>query len=253
MMRSHVRAAVTVGVLGGFISSLGIAWAALPPAAGGIKGRVRLTGKAPGNPVIRMGVDPLCAKSNAGKRVFQETVVTDREGGLAHVFVKLMGRFPSTPVPAAPVTIDQRGCVYVPRVIGARVGQTLQVRNSDALLHNVHSASAGGNVFNVGQPVAGLVFRHPLKPEPEMVSLKCDVHRWMTTYVGVVDHPYFAVTGKDGAFEIANVPAGTYSIRAWHERYGLSTASVRVTSGTAATVAFVYTGLEKTPGPSTGR
>src|ERR1700675_2732781 len=91
---------------------------------GTIKGHVRLTGKLPGNPFIRMGMDPMCNKINAGKRVIQETVVATIDGSMANVFVRLQGNFPETPVPAQPVTIDQRLCIYVPRVIGARVGQT---------------------------------------------------------------------------------------------------------------------------------
>src|SRR2546422_9396963 len=100
---------------------------------GTIKGHVRLSGKLPGNPFIRMGMDPMCSKMNAGKRVIQEYVVATIDGSLANVFVRLQGNFPQTPVPAQPATIDQRGCVYVPRVVGARVGQTIQVKNSDAL------------------------------------------------------------------------------------------------------------------------
>ena len=193
---------------------------AAAPNAGIISGRVRLTGKPHGNPVIRMAVDPMCRKAAGGARRFNEIVLTDHDGGLANVFVKLQGTFPRTPVPPAPVTIDQRACTYIPRVVGARIGQVLEARNSDPLLHNVHSHSIGANTFNVGQPVAGLVFRVPLKAETGMLRISCDVHRWMTTYVGVVDHPYFAVTGRDGRFTIAGVPTGTYTLVSWHERYG---------------------------------
>src|SRR2546427_6689954 len=92
---------------------------------GTIKGHVRLTGKLPGNPIIRMGMDPMCSKMNAGKRVIQEYVVASIDGSLANVFVRLQGNVPQTPVPTQPVIIDQHGCVYTPRVIGARVGQTV--------------------------------------------------------------------------------------------------------------------------------
>src|SRR5215470_233356 len=100
-------------------------------STGTIKGHVHLTGKLPGNPIIRMGMDPMCAKINAGKRVIQEYVVASLDGSLANVFVRLQGNFPQTPVPSQPVTIDQRGCIYTPRVVGLRVGQTLQFKNSD--------------------------------------------------------------------------------------------------------------------------
>jgi plastocyanin len=208
--------------------------------AGVIRGRVRLSGRNPGNAVIRMGLDPGCTALNEGRRVVQEVVLTGPDGGLANVFVALEGTFPRTPAPATPVVIDQRGCVYQPRVVGARAGQMLEVRNSDPLLHNVHSRSSGPNAFNVGQPQAGVVSTFRLEAQPGMLRLACDVHRWMTAFVGVVDHPYFAVTGTDGAFQLAGVPPGTYRIRAWHERYGDLSQSVRVGPEGTAAVSFAY-------------
>src|SRR4249920_1718944 len=154
--------------------------------AGSIKGTVVAKGKVPGNAIIRMGVDPKCAQLNEGARVLQEAVAATADGHLANVFVRLKGTFPDSPVPAAPVVIDQRKCVYGPRVIGMRVGQTLQFRNDDQLLHNVHSSSAVGNSFNIAQPIAGMVYSFTPKSEEMMVKIGCDVHRWMTAYVGVV-------------------------------------------------------------------
>ena len=173
---------------------------------GAIRGHIRVNGKLPGNPVIRMGMDPMCAKLNAGKRPVQEIVAATADGSLANVFVSLQGSFPATPVPAEPVTIDQRACMYVPRVIGARVGQTIHVRNSDELLHNVHGVSARGNAFNVSQPKAGIVQQLQLKEPEIMLRVTCDVHRWMTAFVGVVSHPYFATSGVAGTYTIENVP-----------------------------------------------
>jgi plastocyanin len=216
-------------------------------ARGTIKGHVRLGGEEPGNPVIRMGKDPMCAAINRGKQVVQETVLASLDGSLANVFVRLQGNFPATPVPSEPVTIDQRSCVYVPRVMGVRVGQTLQVRNDDEILHNVHSLSVKSNTFNVSEPKAGMVQQFKMKDEEVMLRIKCDIHSWMTTYVGVVPNPYFAVSSKAGTFEIANVPAGTYTIIAWHERYGPVTKMVTVRAGAVAAVDFTYTGKEKPP------
>src|ERR1700676_3876391 len=119
--------------------------AAQAAGRGTIKGHIRLTGKEPGNPIIRMGMDPMCARINAGKRVIQQTVLASLDASLANVFVQLEGTFPQTPVPSTPVTIDQSGCLYHPRMLGARVGQMLQVKNSDELLHNIHGLSARGN------------------------------------------------------------------------------------------------------------
>jgi len=207
---------------------------------GAIRGHIRVNGKLPGNPIIRMGMDPMCAKLNAGKRPVQEIVAATADGSLANVFVSLQGSFPATPVPTEPVTIDQRACIYVPRVVGARVGQTLQVRNSDELLHNVHGLSARGNTFNVSQPKAGLVQQLQLKEDEIMLRVTCDVHRWMTAFVGVVSHPYFATSGVAGTYAIENVPAGTYTIQAWHEQYGVVTQKVLVTAGSTTAVDFAY-------------
>jgi plastocyanin len=210
-------------------------------ARGTIRGHVKLEGKLPGNPVIRMGMDPMCARLNEGRRQVQEYVAAALDGSLANVFVRLEGTFPATPVPKEPVVIDQRACMYVPRMVGARVGQTLQVRNDDELLHNVHSLSAKGNTFNVSEPKAGMAQSFTLKDE-EMLRIKCDIHSWMTTFVGIVDHPYFSVSSPAGTFEIRNVPAGSYDIVAWHERYGPLRAHVAVRAGATATVNFTYPG-----------
>jgi len=214
-------------------------------ASGVITGRVRLTAAPPGNPIIRMGMDPRCAEAVRGARVVQDAVVTSGDGGLANAFVHLAGSFPGAPPPSGAVTIDQQRCMYRPRVVGARVGQTLEFRNSDQTLHNVHSLSTSSNDFNVGQPIKGQTYVFRLKREEVMLHIKCDVHRWMTAYVGVVDHPYFAVSGEQGTFTIEAIPVGRHTIRAWHERYGALTQSVEVLPGTTTPVEFIYTGSEK--------
>jgi len=217
-------------------------------ATGTITGHVRLMSAAPANSIIRMGADPLCSRTNAGKRLTSEVVLRSADGGLANAFVDLQGAFPATPVPAAPVTIDQRGCIFVPRVVGARVGQMLQVTNSDPTGHNVHSLSTRGNQFNVSQPLTGMKSTFPLKNDDVVMRIKCDIHSWMVSYVGVVAHPYFGVSGGDGAFRITGVPAGRHAIRVWHERYGRLMKNVEVKAGGTVTVDFAYTGSEQ---PST--
>jgi plastocyanin len=216
-------------------------------AGGTIRGHIAVTGTVPGNPVIRMGMDPICAKLTAGTRPVQEIVLAGADGSLANVFVSLQGSFPATSVPAEPVTIDQRGCMYVPRVVGARLGQTVQVRNSDEVYHNVHGTSTHGNGFNFSQPRAGIVQQLRLQDQEIMLRVTCDVHRWMTAFVGVVSHPYFDTSGAGGTFEILNVPAGTHTIQAWHERFGVLTQSVRVVEGSSSTVEFAYDG-NRSPG-----
>ena len=204
-----------------------------------------MTGKLPGNPVIRMRIDPGCTKLTAGKMIVQEYVAATIDGSLANVFVRLKGNFPQTPVPAQPVVIDQTSCMYTPRVVGARVGQTVQIKNSDPLLHNIDALSGKGNGFNVGQPRAGLVYEFKPKTEEVMLHLKCDVHNWMNAYIGVVTNPYFAISNTKGTFEISKVPPGTYTIEAWHERYGPVSKMVTVKAGAVTTVDFSYASTEK--------
>ena len=219
--------------------------AAAQANTGTIKGHVHLSGKLPGNPIIRMGMDPMCSKINAGKRILQEYVVATVDGSLANVFVRLQGNVPQTPISTQPVIIDQRGCVYAPRVVGERAGQVLQIKNSDALMDNVHGLSGKDNSFNVGQPAAGMVYQWKAKNEEIMVHLKCDIHNWMNAYIGVVTNPYFAVSDTMGTFQIDKVPPGTYTLQAWHERFGALTKTITVKAGAATTVDFTYTGNEK--------
>jgi plastocyanin len=212
---------------------------------GTIRGKVRITGKLPGNPIIRMGVDPMCSKANAGKRVIQENVVAAIDGSLGNVFVRLKGNFPQAPVPTQPVTVDQHNCVYAPRVIGARVGQTIQIKNSDAFMHNVDALSGKANGFNIAQPRAGLVYEFKPKNEEVMMHVKCDIHSWMNLYIGIVTNPYFAVSDTMGTFEIRGVPPGTYSIEGWQEKLGLVSKMVSVKAGAVTTVDLSYASTEK--------
>jgi len=211
---------------------------------GTITGHVRLMGAPPENSPIRMRADPMCDQANAGQPKVQESVVAAPDGSLANVFVRLQGSFPATAAPTEPVAIDQRGCIYSPRMVGVQIGQPLRVRNSDPGLHNVHGVSGGPDVFNVGQPMAGMVNEFRLKDEG-VLRLQCDVHTWMVAFVGVVNHPYFAVTGTAGTFELRDVPVGTYTIDAWHELYGPLTMNVRVEAGAVADVDFAYSSEEK--------
>jgi len=221
-----------------------VSLASAAPSAGTLKGRIKLTGPEPGNRVIRMGMDPMCAKLWTGKRPVDEVVVVSKDGGLQNAFVKLDGSFPGSPVPSQPVLLDQQGCFYHPRLLGARVGQVLRVKNSDNLLHNVHSSSTHRNGFNFGQPIAGITSDFKLADE-EMLRVACDVHRWMTAWIGVVDHPYFAVSGADGSFVINNVPAGKRNVTVWHETLGTLTKSVDVKEGATTTLEFDYPPAKK--------
>jgi plastocyanin len=245
-MKGGIRIAIAAFTIAAVIAGANLAGpgASAQTNTGTIKGKVRLNGPLPGNRIIRMGVDPMCAAANAGKRVVDEVVAASADGSLANAFVKLEGTFPRTQVPTEPVVVDQRGCVYHPRIVGARVGQLLRIKNSDNVLHNVHGITTHTNSFNVGQPMSGMQYDFRLKDE-EMLKIICDIHRWMTAYVGVVTHPYFAVSAADGSFTISGVPSGRQTISVWHERFGTLKQTADVKPGATTTVTFAYTGNEK--------
>lgn len=245
--RSATAGLLAAAVVTGFTSS-----AAAAPGTGTVVGHVRLTGPAPANPVIRMGVDPACSRAYGDARPTHDFVVRAADGGLANAFVEVRGPFPGAPVPATPVVLDQQGCMFRPRVLAMQRGQVLEVRNGDRTLHNVHAVSARGNSFNVSQVAGRPPFTVAMAHAEQMLRVTCDVHRWMNVFVAVVDHPYFAVTGVAGAFTIRDVPAGRHTVQVWHERYGPLAAVVDVPPGGTATADFTYAGTEKAappPGP----
>ena len=211
---------------------------------GAIEGHVRLAGDLPGNPVIRMGVDPLCSQLTKGKQIVQESVLTSPDGSLANVFIfiRLQRSYAETPVPDEPVVINQRDCVFVPRVVAARAGQLVQIKNSDPLLHNLNTQTTTTNRFNVAQPMQGMVYEFRPVEEEGMLRIRCDLHRWMTEYIGVVAHPYFAVTDLTGTFRITDVPLGSHTLHTWHEEYGVLTQTVTVEADRVATADVIYPG-----------
>jgi plastocyanin len=214
-------------------------------ATGTIVGHVKYMGPTPVNPIIRMGADPRCNKLYVGKRPTAPTFVVGADGAFANVLVNVDGSFPKATVPTTPVVLNQKDCMYVPRVLGARIGQTLQVTNEDPTDHNVHSLSKAGNDFNRSQLINGKPFDVTLKAN-ELLRITCDSHTWMTAYVGIFDNPYFAVSGTDGSFTIANVPAGKQSVKAWHEVMGMQTQMVDVQAGKTTTVDFTFAPGQKT-------
>ena len=216
---------------------------------GTIVGTIHLTGKPMANPIIRMGADPNCLKLNAGKRVVQEIVVQSADGGLGNAFVHVSGSFPSAKSGSGSVTLDQQGCTYHPRILGAQVGQTLIIKNDDSTLHNVHSISKLYH-FDQAQPTAGLTLAVPLKAEEIVLHVKCNVHPWMTGFIGIANNPFYAVSDDTGKFKIENVPAGKQTIEVWQERYGVLTQTVEVKAGATVNVDLSYTGNEQPPAAS---
>jgi plastocyanin len=207
---------------------------------GTLAGRVLFEGSAPESKPIKMASDPVCLRAHPDGRAF-ETFVVDK-GGLENVFVYVkdgLGNY-YFDVPAEAVKLDQKGCLYYPHVFGARVGQPIEIQNSDQTLHNVHALPTVNREFNFAQSLAGIKNIKTFTTPEVMIPFKCDVHGWMNAYAGVLTHPYFAVTANGGRFELKNVPAGTYTIEAWHEKAGAQTQNVTLGEKDSKDITFTF-------------
>jgi plastocyanin len=192
--------------------------------------------------MFKLDGDPKCVTENGGPERADESLVVGQNQTLQNVFVYVkdgLGAF-GFPVPTEPVVLDQDKCRYVPRVLGVRVGQPLSIRNSDPLLHNVRADAKINQSFNTSTPLEGVSFQRTFATKEVMVPFKCDVHAWMTAFVGVLDHPYFGTTAADGTVRLANLPPGTYTIEAWHETLGTRTEQVTIGAKEAKDVTFIF-------------
>jgi plastocyanin len=223
--------------LGAALASGTLAISGLSFAAGSISGTIAYTGAPPKVEKLVKKSDAVCAKTETA----DETVLLSKDGkSLANVVVRITKNAPAgTKAPATPVTIDQQGCVYHPRVQGAVEGQKLQVKNSDGTLHNIHAYAGTKTLFNQAQPPKAKEIEKDTKGA-DVVKLKCDVHPWMVGYVVISKTPFFATTTGEGKFEIKDVPPGTYTVEAWHEKLGTQTAEVKVEEGKPADPKFTF-------------
>jgi PQQ-dependent catabolism-associated beta-propeller protein len=209
--------------------------------SGKLRGEARFDGKVPAPKRISMDAEKACQDMHKSA-VYDNQVLVNDQGGLANVFVYIKSGLegkvfePSTQT----VMLDQKGCQFVPRVIGIRTGQTLSVRNSDPVSHNIHPKPQNNRDWNQQQgPKEPDLERRFARPEV-MIPVKCDVHAWMRSYIGVLDNPFFAVTDANGSFAIDGIPAGRYTIAAWHEVFGEITQNVIVARGEGTSIKFVF-------------
>jgi hypothetical protein len=212
-----------------------------------VTGSVMFEGTAPQPQRIDMSEEPVCADKYANGPTTQ-AVVVNQNGTLSWVFVyvkegrtqdgRALGdiRFP---IPQEPVILDQDGCRYDPHVFGIQVGQTLQIQNSDGILHNINARPQVARGFNISQPVE-MTSTRTFSQSEVMIPIGCDVHGWMQAYAGSVPHPYHSTTGDDGTFRLAPLPPGTYTIEAWHEQYGTRTQQVTVGPNETAEIRFTF-------------
>ena len=213
-----------------------------PATAGSVTGVITFAGPKGARKLVSMEAEEGCQQANAGKPVYEEPVLTGKKGGLANAFVYIQsGLEGKTFEPATEaVVLDQQGCMFVPRVVGLRAGQTLDLKNGDSVAHNIHPMPKSNREWNQEQPPHAPDVEHRFARPEIMIPVKCNIHAWMHSYIGVVGHPYFAVTGPDGSFTWKNVPPGDYTVAVWHETLGAQTQPLHVAASTGAAVNFTY-------------
>ena len=205
-----------------------------------LKGVVRFEGMPPKPKLISMSADPSCAKQNPSP-VFAQEVVTDSKGDLQNVVVFVAEGLGDRTfeVPTQPVVVEQKGCMYVPHVLAVRANQPLHMVNDDPTSHNVHPTPANNREWNKAEPPGSSV-DEAFAREEIAIPVKCNVHPWMHSYIAVFKHPYFAVTSKDGSFDLSSLPPGTYTIKAWHETLGTSTQTITLGANETKEISFVF-------------
>lgn len=207
-----------------------------------IAGKIKFSGAASKAKMIQVTSDAYCTKQHAGGQIASEEVVVNSNKTLKNVLVYvkkgLEGKKFATIKEAA--VINQHGCWYEPHVLAVMVNQPVKILNSDETLHNIHSMPKVNSGFNFAQPAKGMETTKTFDKEEMMIPIKCDVHSWMGGYIGVLSHPYFAVTGEDGSFALKNLPPGEYQIEAWHEKFGVQSQTVKVAEKESKTVEFTF-------------
>jgi plastocyanin len=210
-----------------------------PATAGSVSGRVTLSGPAPAPEVLHIAVDQTCIQA-MGTSAKSDAILIGADAAIQNAFVYIKDSLSdyAFDVPTTPVVLDQTGCRYSPRIFGVRVGQPLEMVNSDATMHNVHAMPMVNQEFNRGTPKANDRFTQIFTAPEQMVLFKCDLHAWMRAYGGVMPHPFFQVTGADGAYSLKGVPPGKYDLVVWHEKLGSVTQPVEIGNGQAVSLNF---------------
>jgi plastocyanin len=230
-----------------------------PPAGGGktvdtataatLTGRVTFVGAVPTPDRIVVNHDAACLQA-LGSNSASEAVLVSADGGLQNVFIHVKDAFAeySFAVPATAFVLDQKGCKYTPRVFGIRAGQTMEIINSDDTMHNVHALPMTNQEFNKGLALRGQRMTQVFTAPEVMVRFKCDVHAWMSAWVGVMAHPFFSVSAADGTYSIKGLPPGSYTVEAWHEKFGVRSAKTTLAASQTQTLSFTFDATTPAPG-----
>ncbi len=208
--------------------------------AASVKGVVRFEGTVPKSKLISMSADPSCAKQHPSP-VFAEEVMADSKGDLQNVIVFVSEGLGDRTfdAPTEPVVVEQKGCMYMPHVLAVRANQTLHLVNDDPTSHNIHPTPANNREWNKAELPGSTMDETFSRPEIA-IPVKCNIHPWMRGYIAVFKHPYFAVTGKNGSFDLSNLPPGTYMIEAWHEKLGTATQKITIGASETKNLDFVF-------------
>lgn len=234
MKTRPIPALIIFLIAGGLAMTL----AGTPAGTGTVTGKVTYSGTPPKPKPIDMSKEPVCAKAHATP-VMSQTVVTGSGNSLANVVVYISAGEQSAPAPVQEAKLDQVGCVYTPHVVVVQVGQKLEISNSDQVSHNIQANSKTNPAFNKSQ-TAGAPPIELKYDKPEFISLKCNIHPWMSAWVAVVNTSHSAVTDQDGSFSITGLAPGKYTLSAWHEQAGTQSQEVTVGAGETKNVSFVF-------------
>ena len=222
-----------------------VAAAAAPAGATGsatVNGTVSFEGAPPPAAKIAMDADPVCQMQHGAHAQAEDISVAN--GLLKNVLVYVKDGLGNATFssPTTPARLNQAGCWYEPHVLALQAGQPLEIVNSDGTLHNVNAKPLQNQPFNVAQPVQGMKTTKKFD-KPELgIKVKCNVHPWMHAYIHVLAHPFFSVTGDNGAFALSGLPAGMYTVEAWHEQLGTATQTVTVAAGETKALTFTFKG-----------
>jgi plastocyanin len=211
--------------------------------AGSLTGKVSFTGDKPVMKNISMDATPACARAHTTAQKSQEVVVNGN-GTLKNVFIWVKAGLPDKQwaAPTGAVKLEQKGCMYEPHVLGVMTNQDIEIVNADPTNHNIHPMPKDNREWNESQPPGGENKKKSFARQEVMIAVKCNVHPWMRAYIGVVNNPFFAVTGDDGTYTIKGLPPGTYTLEAWHEKYPPQDVQITVAPKESKTADFDFMG-----------